>query len=306
MHAMLWAKNRITELAHLSDIAAGCSEGEGGLTVRRHKENPKEACAFLQATGEWIDLTVKKKSLEHAKGKRRGWEGWLTKSMKEGAAGIHAWVKREEEGAEVCVEEEGRCSAAPADIVEADFQSWKSIWEGLKRWQGTPWRQGQGEAKVREEEGLPDFGAKEVRKAAATFSARTGWGTDNVGPRQFMWLSDALLESVATLLKCIEAEGLWPVQVQEALIHLIPKPTGGRRPVGLIAALPRIWDRIRRPVVVRWRDTCARGCNWMVRGSGAERAVWAQSVEEEAAIFEGKKSAAVLIDLVKDVRKSDA
>ena len=37
----------------------------------------------------------------------------------------------------------------------------------------------------------------------------------------------------------------------------------------------------------------------MAQGKGSERAVWAQSVEEEAARFDGRKSTAVLVDLVK-------
>ena len=37
----------------------------------------------------------------------------------------------------------------------------------------------------------------------------------------------------------------------------------------------------------------------MAPGKGAARAIWAQSVEEEAASFDGEKSAAVLVDLVK-------
>ena len=60
-----------------------------------------------------------------------------------------------------------------------------------------------------------------------------------------------------------------------------------------------MWDRVRRPTLVQWRKSNSWGYNWMSPGRGAARAIWAQSVEEEAAGFEGKKSAAVLVDLVK-------
>ena len=79
---------------------------------------------------------------------------------------------------------------------------------------------------------------------------------------------------------------------------LIPKPTGGRRRIGLVAALPRVWERVRKPVLKEWRREFTREYNWMTAGKGAGRAVWAQTVEEEAARFEGKLSTAVLIDLV--------
>ena len=95
-----------------------------------------------------------------------------------------------------------------------------------------------------------------------------------------MWLSDDLLDSVAKLLKAIENAGSWPQQLMEALIHLIPKPTGGRRPIGLLAALPRLWDRVRRPTLIQWRRGSGRDYNWMAPGRGAARAVWAQKVDD--------------------------
>ena len=233
------------------------------------------------------------------KGKKRGWEGRVAKCLKEGFGGIHKWVKREPETEEKGVHRNGFFTAAPADIVEEDFKSWKEIWEKLRRWESTPWKGDQARKICGEGEALPKFGAKELRRAAASFSVNTGWGVDNLGPRQFMWLSDELLNAIAVFLLEIETVGSWPQQLQEALVHLIPKPTGGRRPIGLVASLPRLWDRVRRPVLQGWRNTCQREYNWMCRGKGAARAIWAQSVEEEAAKFEAKKSTVVLIDLVK-------
>ena len=43
-------------------------------TIRGHKEKPWEACDFLHATYDWVDLNIKAKNREHAKGKRKGWE----------------------------------------------------------------------------------------------------------------------------------------------------------------------------------------------------------------------------------------
>ena len=173
------------------------------------------------------------------------------------------------------------------------------VCDKLRSWQQAPWREEDGKYACDRGAALPDSGASQLRKAAATFSDRTGWGVDNIGPRQFMWLSDDLLDMVGKLLMAIEATGIWPRQLREALIHLIPKPTGGRRPIGLLASLLRILDKVRRPTLVHWRTSNERSYNWMAPGKGAARAIWAQSVQEEAACFEGKKSAAVLVDLVK-------
>ena len=218
---------------------------------------------------------------------------------------MHAWVKRTKEEAETCVTREGLQSASPSDIVEEDFKGWTKVWGRLQQWATTPWRSEEADKKCEEVEGLPNFGAKELRRACQSFSERTGWGTDNIGPRQLSWLSDDLLEVIAVLLMNMEKRGIWPMQLREAFIHLIPKPTGGRRPIGIVTSLPRIWERVRKPALIQWRLQFVRDFNWMTAGRGAARAVWAQSVEEEAARYEGKKTTAVLIDLVKAFEQVD-
>ena len=269
------------------------------VCLKGYRQRPSQAACFLHATHEWVDLTIHRKNKEHSKGKRKGWELWLATQMKNGAGGLHAWVKRAQEKPEEVLNTQGVLTAAPCDIVECDFNAWQGVWNKLGEWASTPWRNEEAKKLCNEAEALPAFGASELRRACRTFSARTGWGIDNVGPRQMSWLSDELLEKIAALLRSMERGGIWPGQLQEALIHLIPKATSGRRPIGLVSALPRIWERVRKPVLLRWRQQYTREYNWMSRGRGAERAVWAQSVEEEAARFEGKKSTAVLVDLVK-------
>ncbi len=146
---------------------------------------------------------------------------------------------------------------------------------------------------------LPAPGHLELRSAARTFAPWTGTSSELLTPRHYYWLSDLLLDRVGTFLVVLEAWGIWPHQLSEALIRLIPKATGGRRPIGLLASLVRLWERVRRPHIVEWRGRVQRGYNWMTRRRGAARAVWAQTVAEEAARQRGLASAAVLVDLVK-------
>lgn len=104
---------------------------------------------------------------------------------------------------------------------------------------------------------------------------------------------------MAELLEFVETRGIWPHQLEEALIHLIPKVPKGTRPIGLVTALPRLWARTRRQQILKWRKDNHREYNWMSKGRGARRAVWVQSVMEEAARSRGLASGAVLIDLIK-------
>ena len=122
---------------------------------------------------------------------------------------------------------------------------------------------------------------------------------DAISPRAFAWLSDQLLEAIGKYMVWVEREGVWPDQVHEALMYFIPKLAGGRRPIGLLAALPRLWAKVRRERVRKWRHEMGKGYDWMRKGKGAQQAVWIQSVMEEAAQQRGLASAAVLVDLVK-------
>ncbi len=56
---------------------------------------------------------------------------------------------------------------------------------------------------------------------------------------------------------------------------------------------------MRAPLIQRWRMQNARPFNWAAPGRNAERAVWEQSLLDEAAMARGWCSASTLIDLVK-------
>ena len=42
-----------------------------------------------------------------------------------------------------------------------------------------------------------------------------------------------------------ELQGDWPAVVEFVIIVLLPKPDGGRRPIGLFPAIIRVWARAR-------------------------------------------------------------
>ena len=122
---------------------------------------------------------------------------------------------------------------------------------------------------------------------------------DAISPKQFGWLSDVLLQRVAKLLTGLEAIGVWPIQLQEAIVHLTPQAAGGRRPVGLPPSLARPCERARKREFRKWREANKRAYALMRSGRGAEISVWAQSVYEETARGRGGATASVLSDLVR-------
>ena len=80
---------------------------------------------------------------------------------------------------------------------------------------------------------------------------------DAIQPRALLRLSDEALDALCRLLMAIELHGEWPEAIRDILIVLLPKSDGGRRPIGLLPTVVRVWMRARGPVVRAWRASLA-------------------------------------------------
>ena len=86
----------------------------------------------------------------------------------------------------------------------------------------------------------------------------------------------------------------------DALVHLIPKSSGGTRPIGLVQGLCRLWEAARRPLMVAWRTGMRRTWDNGAKGNTMSMALWLQSLWDEWAQGQDQQSAATtLIDLQK-------
>ncbi len=230
--------------------------------------------------------------------RRLAWRAWVREQIRRGGGALHAFTKRVVEQPEGTLQVEGERSGSPQTHVEADRIEWDKTWQRLKGIATAPWREETGQL---EEWAVlpPPATVQELRMAASRFSHYTGVGADSFRPHWFSWLSTPLLATIGQFMMNIEAAGRWPGQVLQVLVHLIPKEGGGRRPIGLLASLVRWWERLRAPLIQQWRLRHARPFNWAAPGKNAEKAVWEQSLLDEAAANRGWSSASTLIDLVK-------
>ena len=146
---------------------------------------------------------------------------------------------------------------------------------------------------------LPTICGKDIIDAAKKFKRTTGLGADSFNPRWLCMLSDGLVQGFAGLLGAIERVGAWPAVMQTVLIAQIPKSDGGRRPIGLLPTLVRVWEKVRKPIVSQWRATIHRSYNYADRGKSAQAAAWKQALHAEAAAASGGFSVAGLVDLTK-------
>ena len=86
---------------------------------------------------------------------------------------------------------------------------------------------------------------------ALTFKLKTSQ-VDGVHPRHFAKLSDDALAVLGRLLVIVELLGHFPHALCDILVALLPKPEGGKRPIGLYRGLYRLWSRLRHPHVKEW------------------------------------------------------
>ncbi|CAK0828051.1 unnamed protein product [Prorocentrum cordatum] len=81
---------------------------------------------------------------------------------------------------------------------------------------------------------------------------------------------------------------------------MLPKPTGGWRPIWLLSSIPRIWNKLRQAEARRW-EASLRGCGaadfWGGPGRSAQESAWRHALAAKAAGAQQLYGAALLIDL---------
>lgn len=186
-------------------------------------------------------------------------------------------------------------SARTEDVLQNEVNNWEAIWRRHPD-AGAPWRQPWESWGVPKRD-LPRITPEMLRLAALCFKSNKSF----LGPcaRWFARLGDGALEEVAKLLMSREEVGCWHGSVRHALLHLISKKGGGKRPIGIVNGLVILWERTKRPLVRGWRQDNAREYDYGGRGRLSSSAVWLQALYDEVADAVGDAAITVLLDLMK-------
>ena len=182
---------------------------------------------------------IKRKHLEQRAG---SWRIFVSKQVANGASAAHRLVKRD---GTPCVDAPivgvgSERKASPQKVLEHDLVGWRAIWRRLGDGPQAPWRGASLEPSQ-----LPPLSAGDIGRAARSFKKNTRTGCDHFPPSAVASLSAPLQQAIAEFLNLTERTGVWPEAVATALIHLIPKNDGGRRPIGVLPSILRIWERAR-------------------------------------------------------------
>ena len=125
---------------------------------------------------------------------------------------------------------------SPQAIVDGDTEGWRKTW-WLKRGEATaPWR----EDDVSGDLALAPLEPRLIKRVVTKIKRNMATGIDALPPIAISWLFDELLHALSTFLAMVEDVGVWPSQISTLIIRFIPKVSGGRRPIGLLATLVEV------------------------------------------------------------------
>ena len=79
----------------------------------------------------------------------------------------------------------------------------------------------------------------------------------------------------------------------------IPKPPGGERPIALTAGLHRLFFKLRKPAVAKWKEAKAGSWDSAVKGSEALRTAIARAVKNEVCVELNKPAVQICWDMEK-------
>ncbi len=233
--------------------------------------------------------------VQHRNEKRAAVTKWAHEASHAGAAVAHRWTKVLEDWRPETVGDMINGAAAvtadPGAVVEAERSKWDSLWRPP------------GTTRPR-----PDWGVVErlhrpsveqFRRAARSFPRTTGIGVEGILPSDFDALDDVGVDACIDVMMTCEAIGYVPKVIALVLVKMIPKKDGGRRPIGLLPSLYRVWAKVRRGEVRDWERKWARSYFAAGPGKAAETAAWVSALRAELAAASNASSATVLWDLLK-------
>jgi hypothetical protein len=289
----------------------------------------RQAANWLRATAS---LIAKRASQYDTRRANASWNSWITEGPSNSIGRLHrlsrvatGWVPsmvgipedRDEAvslGTTNWPNNEDECDGGPHELSEEQVERAESIplsgqtevdrlgkewgveWDVDGISPALPWP-----ADIRQADApLASMTVEIVRAAARTFPIGTGLGWDKLHPRAVARCSDEALMALVRIFVLAELLGQWPQLVGLVLVCLIPKPGGGRRPIGLLPSMVRLWMRIRLDVARSWQTAYDRPFFYAGPKKGAKVASWKQAARAElAATGNFMEWACGLLDLVK-------
>lgn len=249
---------------------------------------------------EYVDLFLACacKHEQFAKAHRSaGWLQWLKDAAAQpGQAKLHKFSRGPAPWGVVLCSLDSRFNDVQHDALER-AGSWHSLWL-VKQ---PPLLDFDFSGQLQELESLEVLqDVEEVRQLAKTFKATASVGGDFLHPRHLALLSDSSIRAFLLFARLLLILGVLPSQIDLLIISLIPKPSGGNRPIGIFPTCLHIISKLlRRSYGTRSLEQHARDYMYGAKGRSALDCAWLKAFQAEHARIVGWHSAAALLDLQK-------
>ena len=179
-------------------------------------------------------------------------------------------------------------SSLETDLLEEQAKLWASLWkakEGRSPNQVQMWVEQQQHVCARP----PPLAAIDILRASSSFKARTSV-IDGWHPKHMASMSEQCRSSLADVFNEAELCGDFPSTQSQLVVKLLPKPTGGVRPIGLFRGLFRVWSRCRQHLARAWQASRSKDLQqWnMLPGRQIGDACWRAMVRARCLKQQGK------------------
>ena len=242
---------------------------------------------------------------EEAKNKRNALrlaKEWIKKVCGGSAKQAHRHIKAHETHAEdLDSHTGGQMANSPLEALEFKSREWAARWdsgEDEKYMLTEELKDLRNEAKLLEYTG-DEYDIGNVKAAIKVIKEDRALGVDIWSPKEWRQLSDERLEGLVTVLKEIDRKVSMPIQALTNIISLIPKPTGGDRPIGLTSMIYVLWSTLKGNAFKHWDEGRQRFWDDAVKGSSALKAALQRRLLDEVTILEG----GVVVGLYWDIEK---
>ena len=249
------------------------------------------------------DAETKKKKAEAKRAKVAGAKAknWAIQACNGSAKEGHRYIKAHERSSEDHDEVvNGVYASSPIETMEIKKERWADIWKAdddEEKLLAKVFDQIRDKAKQKEDE--LDMKIADIKKMMYELNDERVLGIDSWAPKEWQALPDHLLERLCRLVNDMDSRVVVPKQVLTNIIALIPKPTGGDRPVCLSSLIYVLWSRARASEFHDWDTARAQFWDDAIQGSSALKAALCRRLLDECCVAEGGKVAAIYWDIEK-------
>jgi exonuclease III len=183
---------------------------------------------------------------------RSDWVEFIENDIKKGGKSIHSITRLAEAPPVGEVEVGGVTRSDDQAMLHSEHLKWSKIWGMDDPADPAPWNSGVVKVLV-----PPPAGWWVIQRVARSFP----WHTSNyegLSPRHVSELPEQGLRLLAQLFNLCEVYGDYPEVLRNLFVKLIPKPTGGFRPICLFRSLYRIHMKARSGHVRQWEGEVGR------------------------------------------------